>query len=97
EDNAREGFLEPAGFEAVRTHLPPYLADAATFAYLSGWRKGEVRTLEWRDVELPPGVIRLRAEHSKNKRGRVLVLRGELLDLVRQRAEQRRLDCPHVF
>jgi len=30
-DNAREGFMEPAEFEAMRTHLPAYLADAAAF------------------------------------------------------------------
>jgi integrase len=70
EHNAREGFMEPADFDIMRSHLPEYLADAATFAYLSGWRKNEVRTLEWRDVDLAVGVIRLRAEHSKNKRPR---------------------------
>ena len=29
EDNARQGFLEPVDFDAVRSHLPGYLADAA--------------------------------------------------------------------
>src|SRR5579871_3144361 len=52
EDNAREGFAEPAEFEAVAAHLPPAYADAARFAYLTGWRKTEVRTLEWRDITL---------------------------------------------
>jgi integrase len=51
EDNAREGFLEPADFAAVRAHLPADIADSATFAYLTAWRKGEVQTLEWRDVD----------------------------------------------
>src|SRR5262249_53705711 len=32
EENAREGFLEPADFAALRGHLSPWLADAATFA-----------------------------------------------------------------
>ena len=45
--NAREGFMEPADFEAVRTHLPGDLADVATFAYLTGWRKGEILSLQW--------------------------------------------------
>jgi integrase len=97
EDNARQGFLEPADFAAVRAHLPSYLTDAATFAYLTGWRKGEVRTLEWRDVDLPAKVIRLRAEHSKNKRPRAIALRGELLTLIEQRAAVRELACPFVF
>ena len=97
EDNARQGFFEPADFAAVAGHLPPYLADAATFAYSTGWRKGEVRTLEWRDVDLATGVIRLRAEHSKNKRPRAVALRGELLALIERRVVLRRPDCPQVF
>ena len=97
EENARQGFLEPADFAAVRANLPAYVSDAATFAYLTGWRKGEVRTLEWRDVDLSAGVIRLRAEHSKNKRPRVIALRGELLALIERREALRMLDCPYVF
>ena len=97
EDNARQGFVEPADFAALRAHLPTYLAPAATFAYLSGWRRSEVRKLEWRDIDLTAGAVRLRRENSKNKRGRVLVLRGELLDVMREQAARRRLDCVHVF
>jgi integrase len=97
EDNAREGFLEPADFAALRAHLPSWLADAAIFAYLTGWRKREVTTLTWTDVDLRGGVIRLRAVHSKNKRPRVVMLRGELRDLLDHRASARRLDCSLVF
>jgi integrase len=105
EENAREGFLEPADFEAVRAHLPTDLADVATFAYLTGWRKGEVLGLEWRDVTLERsregavlgGTIRLRAQHSKNKRPRVVALRGALLALMERRVAARQLDCLRVF
>lgn len=97
EDNAREGFLEPADFASIRGHLPAHLADAATFAYLTGWRKGEVKTLEWRDVDLADRAIRLRAENSKNKRTRVVALRGELLTLLERRATLRRPECAFVF
>src|SRR5581483_1697292 len=104
EDNVREGFFEPADFEAVCRHLPADVVDVVRFAYLVGWRRGEIRTLEWRDVNLERlngavvgGAIRLRASQSKNKRGRVLALRDQLLELLVRRAELRRLDCPHVF
>jgi integrase len=103
-DNVREGFLDPADFEAVADGLPTDVADAARFAYLVGWRRGEVLTLEWRDVqlersgtEITGGTIRLRATQSKNRRGRVIVLRDELLALIARRAHLRRLDCVHVF
>lgn len=103
-DNARQGFLEPEDFEALRAHLPADVADAARFAYDSAWRRGEVLGLEWKDVHLERrdgsilgGTIRLPAARSKNKRGRVLVLRAELLDVIRDRHVRRRLDCPLVF
>jgi hypothetical protein len=103
EDNASPGIPRVADFVAVRGYLPEYLADAATFAYLTGWRKGEVRTLEWRDVDSDVGVVRLRAEHSKNKRPRAIALRGELRTLaavertdayVTERREARRRVVP---
>ncbi|MBI4516478.1 MAG: site-specific integrase [Deltaproteobacteria bacterium] len=68
-----------------------------SFLYWSGWRVGEMRRLEWRDVDLPGGVVRLRPELSKNKDGRLLPLSGELLEIMERAAEQRRLDCPNVF
>src|SRR5262249_5829828 len=97
EDNAREGFLDPADFAALRASLPAWLADAALFAYLTGWRRTEVATLTWADVDLRGGTIRLRAVHSKNKRSRLVRLTGALLALVDRRASARRLDCPRVF
>src|SRR5262249_39063342 len=69
-ENAREGFLEPATFATLRATLPDWLADAAAFAYLTGWRRGEIATLTWADVTLTAtgGRVRLRAAHSKNKK-----------------------------
>jgi len=97
ENNARGGFFEAAEFEEVCKHLPEELADFATFAYLTGWRKGEIQKLQWAEVDMAGQVIRLRAANSKNKRGRVLMLRSELLALIQRRHESRRLECPYVF
>ncbi|MFI5398418.1 MAG: tyrosine-type recombinase/integrase [Candidatus Binatia bacterium] len=71
--------------------------DPVAFLYFSGWRIGEIRGLEWRDVDLAGRVIRLRPELSKNRTGRVLPLSGELHEVIERAAAQRRLDCPHVF
>src|SRR5262249_47317194 len=51
EQNARQGFVERADFDAVVSRLPVYLQDYARFAYGSGWRKSEVATLEWSSVD----------------------------------------------
>jgi integrase len=97
ENNARQGFVDHGVFLNVREHLPAYLKDPITFLYLSGWRLGEMKGLEWRDVDLAGTVVRLRPELSKNKDGRVLPLSGELLEIVERAKAQRRLDCSYVF
>ena len=95
--NVREGFLEPAEFEAVCRQLPADLEDAMRFAYLTAWRRGAVRALEWRDVDLRSRTLQLRAASAKNKRAKVIPLAGELLALLERRAAERRPDCPQVF
>ena len=70
----REGFVTPADFEALLGKLPDYLQDFAHFAFLTGWRKGELQTLAWSDVDRDGGTVTLRAEHSKNGEPRTLPL-----------------------
>ena len=86
-DNARQGFFEQGDFEAVVKLLPDYLKDVARFAYLSGWRKEEILGLLWSEVDMAGRVIKLSPERSKNKKGRVLALVGELWDIVKRREE----------
>lgn len=97
ENNSRRGFLDHGGFLALRDALPAHLKDPVTFLYLSGWRVSEMRTLEWRDVDLADHQVRLRPEESKNKRGRVLPLRGELREIFGRARQNRRAECPFVF
>jgi integrase len=72
ERNTRQGFFERPEFEAVAAALPAELADVARFGHITGWRKQEILTLCWTDVDRDAGVIRLRPEHSKNGEGRVV-------------------------
>lgn len=97
ENNARQGFLDHGSFLALRANLADYLKDPVTFLYLSGWRVSEMRSLEWRDVDLTGKVVRLRPEISKNKDGRVLPLSGELLEVIERARQNRSPDCPYVF
>jgi integrase len=89
ESNARQGFFEAAEFEVLVAALPEYLQDFARFAYLTGWRRGEILSLQWADVDLKAGAIRLRSEHSKNGHGRVVMLGGDLETLMQRRAKAR--------
>ena len=97
EHNVRQGTVEPADFERLCQFLPDYLRLPVEFAYLSAWRKSEVRSLEWRDVNLAVGEIRLRPENSKNKTARILPLTGRLLEIITRASAERRLDCRFVF
>ncbi len=94
ETAARQGFLEPAAFERVVSVLPADLQDVAQFAYLSGWRKGEVQTLGWPDVDRGGERIVLRREHSKNGEPRVLPLLGNLAALIERRWAAREYQTP---
>jgi len=69
ENNARQEFVNHAEFGSLMDALPESLRDPIRFLYLSGWRKGEMRSLEWRDVDLQNAAIRLRPDNSKNKAG----------------------------
>ncbi len=89
EHNVRQGFVEPATFEAIAARLPVVLRDLARFAYLSGWRKGEVMTLAWTDVDRPRGLVALRREHSKNEEPRVLPLTPALAAIIGRRWQAR--------
>jgi integrase len=83
EDNARQGFFEPTEVEAVIAHLPDPLADVTRFAFLSGWRKGEIVTLRWDAVDRTAREVWLWT--SKNGKRRTLPLDDELWALVERR------------
>lgn len=97
ENPPRQGFFEHAEYLAIRAHLAPDYQDVLDFAYHAGWRKREILRLEWREVDLPGGVIRLDPARSKTKKGRVLPLSPPLREILVRRAALRRLDTPLVF
>jgi integrase len=82
-DNVRTGFFERDEFERVHAELPAYLQPMAMLAYWTGWRRGELLTLEWRHVDLEAGTIRLDPGTTKNKQGRLVFLPPEALEVLR--------------
>lgn len=70
EHNARQGFFEREDFEAVHAELPDYVQPLVEFAYLTGWRRQEVLTLTWANVDRDAEVIRLEVGTTKNRAGR---------------------------
>ena len=68
--NTRSGFFEERELRAVLAQLPDHLRGVVEFAHLTGWRKGEVLGLEWRQVDFNAGVVRLEPGSTKNDEGR---------------------------
>jgi len=70
EHNARSGFFEESDFRAVQLALPEALRPLVEFAYLTGWRRKEILTLTWANVDLNAEVLRLEVGTTKNREGR---------------------------
>ena len=85
EHNVRQGFVEPGMFERIAKELPEPVDDVVRFAYMSGWRKNEVLSLIWSDVDREGHRVTLRRELSKNGEPRVLPLTGALLEVIERR------------
>ena len=105
-DNVRKGFFEGGDLEAVVSKLPDDLKPVVRFAFLTGWRKGEILTLQWSQVDFSAGIVRLDPGTTKNREGRVFPFRAlpPLADLLEaQREHTRELEraqgriIPHVF
>ncbi len=89
ENNIREDFYERAEFETVVRHLPEYLKDFTTWAFLTAWRRGEIASLKWEFIDREARTIRLSWRKSKNKQARVMALEGELWAIITRQWERR--------
>lgn len=87
ENNIRQGFVEPRAFETIVAALPEYVRDFVRFAYLTGWRRGEIRSLEWSAVNRESKTVFL--ARSKNGDPRILPLVGELDRIIERRWQAR--------
>jgi len=86
--NARTGFFEESEFRTVLGHLPAEAAAVAEFLYWTGWRKSEALGLEWRNVDLKAGILRI--EDSKNGEPRTMPFRAlpDLAALIQRQRER---------
>jgi integrase len=57
--------------EALLLHLGDKYAAMTRFAAITGWRKEEVRSLTWKQVDFAVGEVRLEVGTTKNGRGRI--------------------------
>ncbi len=103
-DLIREHFFEDEQWLRLQDELADHLRPLFTVAYWTGWRRGELVTLQRSQVDLKRGTVRLAQGSTKNKDGRLVYLPAEALAVLRdqeratkamERATQRLL--PWVF
>ncbi len=92
ENNARSGFFEEGEHKLMLQHLESPMDDIARFAYVCGWRKEEIRTLRWENVDRSAKEVRL--FDSKNGQGRVLPLDPETWALFERLWTARQFQTP---
>ena len=68
--NERQGFVSAAEFERIKANLSDVLADFAEFGFATGWRRGEICSLTWDNVQDGDRMIRIRGDQTKNGKGR---------------------------
>jgi integrase len=100
ENNTRKGFFEPEEFERMVKFLPEPINHLTRFAYQTGCRREEVRTLNWSQIDLKEWIVRLEPGTTKNEQGRTFHLVGNLRQAFEDLKRARDRDhprCPWVF
>jgi len=89
--NARQGFFGEGEIAAVLLELPPDVRDLVQGLAALGWRRDELRLLQWANVDRDGGIIRLEEARSKSGKPRIFPfgLAPSLQDLFNRRWEQR--------
>ena len=91
ENNVRSGFFEYGEFLALKEAAPEYFKPVLSFAYFTGWRKQEILSLKWSQVDLAAQTIRLDPGTTKSGEGRIIALEGELLEVLNKQWEERKV------
>jgi integrase len=71
-----------------------------TFAYMAGWRRSEVLTLTWRQIDFDAALIRLEIGTTNNKDARPFPFTNDLRALLEAQWTEHTMcypDCPCVF
>jgi integrase len=89
--NERRGFFTDGDFRRLRQTLREDLRDYCEFGYLTGWRKGEIASLRWEDID--GELLELRGEYAKNKEPRSMILSGNLEALIARRRAERKYEA----
>ena len=88
---ARKSFVSYEELLRISEHLGRDYVDLLEFAFFSGWRDGELKTLYWQMWDREAWGFRLARENDKTRQGRYLSCAGKLDPVIRRRLKKRRL------
>lgn len=80
ENNVRQGFFTEDEYKVLRGLLPDHVKVPLIIAYWTGMRTGEVLRLQWDQLDLERGLLRLEPGTTKNKKGRLVPLVKEVIE-----------------
>ncbi len=87
EADPRKGFFELDQYDAMLAQLDGELKPVLVIGYHTGFRRGEMLSLKWSQVDLIQETIRLDPGTTKNDEGRLVYMTREVLEVLqKQRA-----------
>lgn len=99
-DNVRQGYFTEPHFRSVLRFANPLLKDVLIVAFYTGWRINSILNLEWGNIDEAAGVMRLRANQTKNRKATTFPLEPfpELqAAIARRKKASKGLITPWVF
>src|SRR5437867_4814086 len=90
ENNVRKGFADTKQVELLCRRLKDEVADGVRFAFQTGWRRAEVFSFSWSQVDWAGGFVRLEPGMTKNGEGRSFPITPALRTLLERRQEYTR-------
>jgi len=84
ENNVRQGFFTEDEYKVLRALLPDHVKVPLVIAYWTGMRTGEVLRLQWDQLDLELGLLRLEPGTTKTNQGRLVPLIREVVEALWQ-------------
>lgn len=97
ERNVRKGYFKHQDYLSLLNFMPAWLEPVITFAYRTGWRREEILSLIWEQVDLDERTVRLEPGDPKNEAARDIYLEEDLFELLQKLYQNRKPGCPYVF
>lgn len=93
ENNVRKGFWTESEFRKLLDALPERLRPLVQFAYVTGWRRGELLSRDWKHVDWEHDTLRLEPGETKSGEGREFPMPDHLRGVLeRQRERKERVE-----